>query len=864
MARPDLTIDDVARWIASQGISPSASTDSSIRCACPLCSVSRKPTGTEFSAECIGGEVRVKCYAGCESRDLYFAIREHAGKDKRERDRQAQSPPPKKAKPPHRPYTKASVEGIRALLKIEPCGLMRCAGPDGKTPVAERHWRTAKAQRDGLDGHLPSLADDKGKRRWWNLPALSPDLLSEHLDKNKSEPRAGIQGIPGRYGLLCVDIDEEGIHRKVARAIGRATVDDEGLFGGEGIAPVFEEPSRGGMHLFYHCRASEEEMRKFTEQGKDRLVDGIEVEVKLLDPMRIVDGKGWAAAAKKRAAMQRSDLGARALPLCVFDPVDKRSAREEQGDIDIPFDLKRKPVEAAKAAFNALGVKIRRVRYGRELQVAWTKEGDPDRWRELDDDAEAYLWSEVTRRVSFMEMRKGKDGAYHPHRDPVEIPFKRQIQALRTMAYENFVDPVREAFDDLFARIEHDGKERLFRAMELGGMRIDACRRLESGRVLDVSAWAQSYLFLETLRLTLYPGVPRNPLPVLFGRSGEEGKSSFGKNILPGDFIGYFNDGYSPMMGDQEKGMTLSKYKILEICEGGGHQIKGGGWEVMVRDATRQQADARFPYDRSISSVPRHDVQYITTNKAIFPSDYPALHRRFIYVNIIAKADAVDKLAWRYLDEPADPADPSKGTNREQIFAEAKALLDARSEPRTYCHLPKATPEEWEEFNRLQGGTRETSGSELKDEVAAVLAWLAEKGQDEFSLNTLRAYIETLALIDDGSRHHADRREMMNIRSGHLQDAIRGFEHRQSSVGAPFYWFGKKRIDGQLATTARLHLRKKAGIEQRSSLDEDRPEIERIKKEKGRKAKPSRSSRSSSDPRKTQDRADSCNQKGSS
>ena len=861
MARPDLTILDVARWIASQGIAPSASTDISIRSACPSCSVSRKPNGTEFSADLVGGEVRVKCHAGCESRDLYLSIREHAGKDRSER--QAKPPPSKKPKPPHKPYTKATVEGIDALGKINARGLMRCAGPDGKTPIADRHWRTGKAQREGLDAHLPSLEDESGKRRWWNLPPLDPALLIAHLSKNRSEPRAGIQAIPGRYGLLCVDIDEEGVHAKVAQAIRQATIDDDGH--PEGIAPVFEEPSRGGMHLFYHCRASEEEMREFTARGKNRIVAGMEVEVKLLDPMRIVDGKAWAIAAKERAAMEDGEADVCALSLSVFDPVEKRG---EQGDFDIPFEFKRKPVEAAKAAFAALGVKIRRVRYGRELQVVWTKEGEIERWARLDDDAEAHLWSEVTRQVSFMEMRKGEDGSHRPHREPVMIPVNRQMQALRAMAHDRFVDPVREAFDALFERVTHDGKERLFRAMELGGMRIDARQRLENGRTLDVSAWAQSYLFLETLRLTLHPGEQRNPLPVLFGRSGREGKSSFGKNILPPELKGYFFDGYSPMMSDQEKGMTFSKYKILEICEGGGHRIKGGGWEIMVRDATREQADARFPYDRSISAVPRHDAQYITTNKAIFPSDYSALHRRFIYVKVITKADVKDKRAWRYLDEPADANDPSKGTKREQIFAEAKALLDAQTEPMTYCHLPEADPEEWEEFNRLQGGTRRTSGSELKDEVAAVLAWLAEKGRDEFSLNSLRAYIvkyrrlrdgETLALIDDESLDHGDRQEMRNIRSGHLEEAIRKFEHRQPP-GAHFYWYGKERLEGKLATTARLHRRRKPGIE-RSPIDEDRSRVAKIASAENSKPRSSRSSRSTRDPRSGEDQATPCNQR---
>ena len=436
------------------------------------------------------------------------------------------------------------------------------------------------------------------------------------------------------------------------------------------------------------------------------------------------------------------------------------------------------PSSSLVEGLTKMGYQFRTMLYGMRPTYKHNDQSDAH-WEALSDGNHAALMIEVADRC-YWEVEK-KD---FTDQKPLVVPIPREKQAIRALAYKNIYDPVKVYLDNL-PEWNPTLPSRVFTFLDDSDLVVAAAQEIATGRFVDVSDWAQSYFFMEIVRCTYFPGAQRMPILVLRGKGGE-GKSSIGKMVIIKELRkALFSDKFRLSLDDQKRAMICIRNKVLEVPEFGVY--RKGDWDEIKASVFEDNAEARLPYGEHITEVPRHDVMYITTNKSNLPEDDPAIHRRFIYVNLSGKAKRHNKVAYYHLDELVD----GRHTLRDWLFAEAKYWVMNDSDPENFCMIPDLEPEEWMAFNKMQGGTFSTPGTSFQQSVSDVIDELIDHQRSFVSVPEIRLLV---AMNRNGKSIMAqseidDKIDAKNITNSKIENAVKADAIQRNDT---YYKFGRE------------------------------------------------------------------------
>ena len=420
------------------------------------------------------------------------------------------------------------------------------------------------------------------------------------------------------------------------------------------------------------------------------------------------------------------------------------------------------PSQAMVEGLTQCGYQFRTMLYGMRPTYKHKDQAD-NAWTALTDGNHATLMIEMGNRCHWEVEKKDRI-----EKRSLVVPVAREKQAIRSLSDRDIYDPIKVYLDNL-PKWSPTMPSRIYTFMEDSELTLESEQRIAEGKTIDVSDWAQSYFFIEIVRCTYYPGAQRMPILVLRGKGGE-GKSSIGKMVLVNEWRkALFSDKFRLSLDDQKRAMICIRNKVLEVPEFGVY--RKGDWDEIKASVFEDNAEARLPYGEHITEVPRHDVMYITTNKANLPEDDPAIHRRFIYVNLKGKAKRQNKIAYYHLDEIIDGY-----TLRDWLFAEAKYRIEQSPDPANYCNLPEdMEPEEWMTFNKMQGGTFATPGTSFQQSVGDVIDELIDDDRRFVSLAEMRLLValNRSGLSIRASAEMEHKIDAQNITNAKIENAVK-------------------------------------------------------------------------------------------
>ena len=243
----------------------------------------------------------------------------------------------------------------------------------------------------------------------------------------------------------------------------------------------------------------------------------------------------------------------------------------------------------------------------------------------------------------------------------------------KTKAYRSSYHPLLEYIDRL---PEWDGESRLKSTYSDMGLSMDAG---------EYQAWAESYPYVECYIRAKYPETSRRSHPLLRGERFI-GKSAYGAVALPKQLGGisadekpkssYFNDDFSFEGGTKKERQEAIKGMIL--CEASDIDKSIGRERGALKSflSGKTSGGVRHAYAEDIDRSLRTATLYFTTNDVVLPDDDPAISTRMIQIKVGGFANRKANVAYPEMGELVDQSDPSKGTRRDQLWAEAKYRVE--------------------------------------------------------------------------------------------------------------------------------------------------------------------------------------------
>ena len=204
--------------------------------------------------------------------------------------------------------------------------------------------------------------------------------------------------------------------------------------------------------------------------------------------------------------------------------------------------------------------------------------------------------------------------------------------------------------------------------------RIDPLLEYCFGAAADViTKWASAHIMLGSVWRTMQPGCLIREVPILIGPQGL-GKSALLRNLFPKDQqTAWFSDSYSLHEDGQRQIESTIGSVLVELSEMTG--LRKAELERVKGDLTRTTDRMRFPYQRSVSRIPRRFLFCGTSNSdSVLPND-PSGNSRFIPI---------------HCPTSPGPIEPFMDECRVQLWAEAVARYEAGERPTLPAELRQA------------------------------------------------------------------------------------------------------------------------------------------------------------------------------